>query len=39
MDDDVETVTLADAFDSFDEHWSPRLAAELNGQALTSSHP
>jgi len=34
MDDDVETVTLADAFDSFDEHWSPRLAAELNGQAV-----
>jgi mannose-6-phosphate isomerase-like protein (cupin superfamily) len=34
MDDDVETVRLADAFDSFDEHWSPRLAAELNGQAV-----
>jgi len=34
MDDDVETVTLADAFDSFEEHWSPRLAAELNGQAV-----
>jgi mannose-6-phosphate isomerase-like protein (cupin superfamily) len=30
----VEKVTLSDAFDSFDEHWAPRLAAELNGQAV-----
>jgi len=27
-------VNLDEAFDSFDEHWSPRLAAELNGQAV-----
>ncbi|TKX85183.1 cupin domain-containing protein [Halorubrum sp. SS5] len=30
----METVSLAEAFDSFDETWSPRLAAELNGQAV-----
>jgi mannose-6-phosphate isomerase-like protein (cupin superfamily) len=30
----MEKVTLTDAFDSFDEHWSPRLAGELNGQAV-----
>ena len=30
----METVSLADGFDSFDEAWSPRLAAELNGQAV-----
>jgi mannose-6-phosphate isomerase-like protein (cupin superfamily) len=29
-----EKVTLAEAFDSFDEQWSPRIAAELNGQAV-----
>ncbi len=29
-----EKVSIADAFDSFDEPWSPRLAAELNGQAV-----
>lgn len=26
------TVSLPDAFDRIDEHWAPRLAAELNGQ-------
>jgi mannose-6-phosphate isomerase-like protein (cupin superfamily) len=26
------TVSLTDAFDRIDEHWAPRLAAELNGQ-------
>jgi mannose-6-phosphate isomerase-like protein (cupin superfamily) len=30
----MERVNLDEAFDSFDEHWSPRLAAELNGQAI-----
>lgn len=30
----MEKVNLQDAFDSFDEHWSPRLAGELNGQAV-----
>jgi len=30
----METVNLAEAFDSFDETWSPRLAATLNGQEL-----
>lgn len=30
----METVTLAEAFDSFDERWAPRLAATLNGQEL-----
>ncbi|UIO99648.1 cupin domain-containing protein [Halobaculum sp. CBA1158] len=30
----MEPVTLSEAFDSFDEPWSPRLAAELNGQAV-----
>lgn len=29
-----ETVNLAEAFDGIDEHWSPRLAAELNDQAV-----
>jgi mannose-6-phosphate isomerase-like protein (cupin superfamily) len=29
-----ETVSLADAFETIDEQWSPRLAAELNGQAV-----
>lgn len=28
----IQKVNLADAFDSFDERWSPRIAAELNGQ-------
>jgi mannose-6-phosphate isomerase-like protein (cupin superfamily) len=30
----MEKVNLDAAFDSFDEQWSPRLAAELNGQAV-----
>lgn len=30
----METVNLDGTFDSFDEQWSPRLAAELNGQAV-----
>ncbi|MDS0299518.1 cupin domain-containing protein [Halogeometricum sp. S1BR25-6] len=33
-DSAVRPVTLADAFDSFEETWSPRLAAELNGQTV-----
>lgn len=28
----IRKVNLADAFASFDERWSPRVAAELNGQ-------
>ncbi|EJN59349.1 cupin domain-containing protein [Halogranum rubrum] len=31
---DIEAVNVAEGFDSFDETWSPRLAAELNGQEL-----
>ncbi|MEF8806794.1 cupin domain-containing protein [Natronomonas sp.] len=30
----MEKVDLDGAFGSFDEHWSPRLAGELNGQAV-----
>ncbi|WP_440006761.1 cupin domain-containing protein [Halomicrococcus sp. SG-WS-1] len=30
----MEKVNLDDGFDSFDERWSPRVAAELNGQAV-----
>ena len=30
----MEKVNLAEAFASFDEQWSPRLAGELNGQAV-----
>lgn len=30
----METVDLAEAFASFDEQWAPRLAGELNGQAV-----
>jgi len=30
----MEKVSLQGAFDSFSEHWSPRLAAEANGQAV-----
>ncbi|VTT85758.1 Mannose-6-phosphate isomerase [Halorubrum sp. DM2] len=30
----MEKVALGEAFDSFDETWSPRLAGELNGQAV-----
>lgn len=33
-DSAVRPVNLAEAFDSFEEAWSPRLAAELNGQAV-----
>jgi hypothetical protein len=30
----MEKVNLREAFASFDEQWSPRLAGELNGQAV-----
>lgn len=30
----MEKTNLDDAFGSFDEQWSPRLAAEANGQAI-----
>ena len=30
----MEKVNLGEAFASFDEQWSPRLAGELNGQAV-----
>ncbi|WP_101294938.1 cupin domain-containing protein [Halegenticoccus soli] len=30
----MEKVNLDEAFASFDERWSPRLAGELNGQAV-----
>ena len=30
----MEKVNLADAFGSFEEQWAPRLAGELNGQAV-----
>lgn len=30
----MEKVNLAEGFASFDEQWSPRLAGELNGQAV-----
>jgi mannose-6-phosphate isomerase-like protein (cupin superfamily) len=30
----VEKVTLDDAFDSIEEYWDPRIAGELNGQAV-----
>lgn len=30
----IDVVNVADGFDSFEETWSPRLAAELNGQEL-----
>jgi mannose-6-phosphate isomerase-like protein (cupin superfamily) len=30
----MEKVNLADAFASFEEQWAPRLAGELNGQAV-----
>jgi mannose-6-phosphate isomerase-like protein (cupin superfamily) len=30
----MKKVALTEAFASFDEHWSPRLAGELNGQAV-----
>ena len=28
----VEKINLADKLSQFDEHWSPRIVAELNGQ-------
>jgi mannose-6-phosphate isomerase-like protein (cupin superfamily) len=31
---ELDVVNVAEGFDSFDETWSPRLAAELNGQAV-----
>jgi len=30
----MEKVNLDAAFGSFDEHWAPRLAGQLNGQAI-----
>ena len=30
----MEKLNLERAFDSFDEQWAPRIAAELNGQAV-----
>lgn len=30
----MEKVSLEAAFESFDEQWAPRVAAELNGQAV-----
>ena len=30
----MEKVSLADAFASFDEQWTPQLAGELNGQVV-----
>jgi len=30
----MEKIDLDEAFESFDEQWSPRLAAEANGQAV-----
>ena len=30
----MEKVSLDEAFDAFDEPWSPRIASELNGQAV-----
>jgi len=30
----MKTVDLTEAFGSFEEHWSPRVAGELNGQAV-----
>lgn len=30
----MDTISLDEAFDSFDETWAPRLAATLNGQEL-----
>lgn len=31
---DTEKVNLDEAFEAIDDHWSPRVAAELNGQAV-----
>lgn len=30
----MDKVNLTDAFESITEHWSPQIAAELNGQAV-----
>ena len=30
----MEVINLRQKFDSFSEHWSPRIAAELNGQQV-----
>jgi mannose-6-phosphate isomerase-like protein (cupin superfamily) len=30
----TERITLAEKFSSFSEHWSPKVAAELNGQQV-----
>ncbi|WP_159899789.1 cupin domain-containing protein [Salinirussus salinus] len=30
----MQQVTLSEAFEGFDEQWAPRVAAELNGQAV-----
>jgi mannose-6-phosphate isomerase-like protein (cupin superfamily) len=30
----MQKVTLSEAFEGFDEQWAPRVAAELNGQAV-----
>jgi len=30
----MAAISIDDAFDSFDEHWAPRLAAEFNGQSV-----
>jgi len=30
----VDVINLRQKFDSFSEHWSPRIAAELNGQQV-----
>ena len=30
----MDKVNLDAAFETFDDHWNPRLAAELNGQAV-----
>ena len=32
--DDTRKVDIDSAFDSFDEQWAPRVAAEVNGQAV-----
>jgi len=30
----MEKVNLAEKFDTFDEHWSPKIVGELNGQCV-----
>ena len=29
---DIKKVNLSEKFDSFTEHWSPKIVGELNGQ-------